>query len=153
MKTIMDAVNDLQGDLNNSYEYAGNETGLLYISDKYLAFIDFYGDDPRVICTTKDFKELVKECENNFGQEQLNKFNEITRPSHYDILDQNTIILIARTCSMEMWKGACQFNIMKYRLRMGKKDDVMKELEKADNYNDNLYHDFLPYCYDYKAIK
>lgn len=83
----------------------------------------------------------------------VDKYDPVNNPKHYKILGGESIELIARSCSMEMWKGACLFNVMKYRLRAGKKDCTEQELAKADNYNDTLYEKYLPYCYDYVVPK
>ena len=79
MKTIMDAVNDLRADLNNSYFFCGNETNIIYDHDEpgFIAMIPEYSDkrirdntdeSADFVCTVEEFTALVKECENNFGE-------------------------------------------------------------------------------------
>lgn len=75
----------------------------------------------------------------------------VHKPKHYEIMpDIESLDLIVRSMTMEMWKGACLFNVMKYRLRCGKKDNIEQELGKADNFANSLYEKYLPLCYDYK---
>lgn len=69
MIKIIDAINDLKGDLNNSFKYQGDEDSLYYkpLSDIYVANNCGPSWKDEFICTTKDFNESVKECKNNFG--------------------------------------------------------------------------------------
>jgi len=46
-----------------------------------------------------------------------------------DLIDQS-----ARTYSPEEFRGAMRFNIDKYNRRMGKKDELIKEIEKIRDY-------------------
>ncbi len=65
----------------------------------------------------------------------------VKRPSHYDLLDGfEAIDVIAASLTAEQWRGYCLGNIMKYRLRAGKKagSDALKDIAKADEYK-SLY--------------
>ena len=73
MKTVWDAVNELKGDLSNSYNlYDGGEThifvevssgriGTVYVVHKLHS-------NYKAICTVEEFNELVAEMSNNFGK-------------------------------------------------------------------------------------
>ena len=61
--------------------------------------------------------------------------NLIKNPSHYDIIeDFTTLEMKARSSTVEEFRGFCKGNIIKYRMRVGKKDDVTQEVAKAENY-------------------
>jgi hypothetical protein len=63
MNEVMQAVNELRGDLRNTFWFEGSE-GLLYLSRKetYIAFItDCHGDRYQYICTVEEFNSLVAE--------------------------------------------------------------------------------------------
>ncbi len=60
----------------------------------------------------------------------------VKQPKHYMLLDTEAIILIARTMTLDEWRGYCRGNVLKYRLRAGKKDDAAQDLAKADFYEE-----------------
>lgn len=71
LKTVWDAVNELRGDLNNTYMFnSGTDThlfccfnqGLYACWGHYVAF-----DDERLVSTVAEFNELVEEMKTNFG--------------------------------------------------------------------------------------
>lgn len=67
-------------------------------------------------------------------------------PKHYSVFDDiEAIEVIARSMTQEMFKGYCFGNLLKYRLRVGGKDEVMQELGKADKYKE-LYEKFKGLC-------
>lgn len=67
-------------------------------------------------------------------------------PKHYAVFDDiEAIEVIARSMTQEMFKGYCFGNLLKYRLRVGGKDEVMQELGKADKYKE-LYEKFKGLC-------
>ena len=58
-------------------------------------------------------------------------------PKHYAVFDDiEAIEVIARSMTQEMFKGYCFGNLLKYRLRVGGKDEVMQELAKSDKYKE-----------------
>lgn len=72
-------------------------------------------------------------------------------PKHYAVLDDiEAIQIIARSMTVEQFKGYCLGNIMKYRLRLGAKDAVEQDLKKATNYKD-IFEKFKELCHDYRA--
>jgi hypothetical protein len=68
--------------------------------------------------------------EENEERERLSQKQERYQDSKgEDLIDQ-----AARTYSPEEFRGAMRFNIDKYNRRMGKKDDLVKEIEKMRDY-------------------
>lgn len=74
----------------------------------------------------------------------------VTKPSHYALFDDiEAIEIIARSMTREQFKGYCLGNILKYRLRAGKKSELAyleKDLAKADFYGE-LYEQHKDKCY------
>lgn len=59
--------------------------------------------------------------------------------SHYQMFGKDTLDIIVRSMTVEQWYGACFFNAMKYRIRVGKKDDIRQEIDKAEDYEQIFY--------------
>lgn len=77
----------------------------------------------------------------------------VTKPSHYDFFDGiEAIEIIARSMTVEMFRGYCLGNMLKYRLRAGKKSELAyaeKDLAKANFYAE-LFEKHKGECYDHK---
>ena len=72
----------------------------------------------------------------------------VHKPVHYDLFeDVEAIEVIARSIKKEEFRGYCFGNLLKYRLRCGKKDNVEQELAKADKYKE-LYEKYKDFCYE-----
>ena len=72
----------------------------------------------------------------------------VNNPKHYDLFeDVEAIEVIARSLTKEEFRGYCFGNLLKYRLRCGKKDNVEQELAKADKYKE-LYERYKDLCYE-----
>lgn len=75
----------------------------------------------------------------------------VTKPSHYMLFgDIEAIEVIARSMTREQFKGYCFGNILKYRLRAGKKSELAyleKDMAKAGFYGE-LYEKHKDKCYD-----
>ena len=126
----------------------------------------FYGKS-----TTVDYREKKPNEEVNMNNEQ-NESNiveahgskwEIThsvtsedmvnKPNHYAVFETDDMSLeairvIASTLTHAQFTGYCMGNTLKYRLRVGKKDNIEQELAKADKYQE-LYHTFKHLTIDY----
>lgn len=78
----------------------------------------------------------------------------VTKPSHYSLFDSiESIEVIARSMTVEMFRGYCFGNILKYRLRAGKKSELAyaeKDLAKADFYKE-LFETHKDKCYDFET--
>ncbi len=79
--------------------------------------------------------------------------NGVKQPTHYQLFDGiEAIEVIARSMTTEMFKGYCLGNILKYRLRAGKKSELAtleKDMAKAAFYLE-LYTKHKGLCYDAK---
>lgn len=76
------------------------------------------------------------------------KLDSVNSPSHYALFDDvEAIEVIARSLTKEEFRGYCFGNLLKYRLRCGKKDNVEQELAKADKYKE-LYEKYKDFCYE-----
>lgn len=91
----------------------------------------------------------------SFGNNPLVLFNvndedcvvdSVNSPKHYAVFDGTEAIeIIANSLTQEEFRGYCFGNLLKYRLRCGKKDDVTQELNKADKYKE-LYENYKHLC-------
>lgn len=70
----------------------------------------------------------------------VNTIEGVTNPSHYMLFDDiEAIEVIARSMTHEQFKGYCLGNVLKYRLRAGKKSELAtmeKDLNKAAFYQE-----------------
>lgn len=75
---------------------------------------------------------------------------QVRQPSHYQVFDGlESIEVIARTMTTSEFRGFCMGNVLKYRLRAGKKSDqanVSKDLAKAEFYKE-LFDKHKGLCY------
>lgn len=75
----------------------------------------------------------------------------VKQPSHYQLFEGiEAIEVIARSMTQEMFNGYCLGNILKYRLRAGKKGEMAtleKDMAKAEFYKE-LYEKHKGLCYD-----
>lgn len=59
----------------------------------------------------------------------------VHQPKHYGVLDGvESIQIIASSMTRDEWRGFCMGNIMKYRMRAGKKDALQQDIDKANEY-------------------
>lgn len=75
----------------------------------------------------------------------------VKQPSHYQLFEGvEAIEVIARSMTQEMFKGYCLGNILKYRLRAGKKSELAtleKDMAKAAFYLE-LYEKHKDLCHE-----
>lgn len=88
--------------------------------------------------------------DNNDGEITLGKLREsikpavtddgVRKPSHYQVFDGvESIEIIARSMTVSEFRGFCMGNVLKYRLRAGKKSELAtmeKDLNKAAFYQE-----------------
>lgn len=61
------------------------------------------------------------------------------KASHYNLwLDTDSIDIIKANLTQEEYVGALKFNILKYQLRLGKKDSIESDMEKIEDYKREL---------------
>ena len=104
-------------------------------------------DDNRVYCarledgmplqyTVKAFLEIC----------HIAKGDVVHSPKHYQVFpDKEAIEIIARAMTTEQFYGYCLGNFLKYRLRIGAKDEVQQELGKSNKYKE-LYEKHKHLC-------
>ena len=77
----------------------------------------------------------------------------VKQPSHYQVFDGlESIEVIARSMTVEQFRGFCMGNTLKYRLRAGKKSDqanIHKDLAKAEFYKE-LFEKHKAECHEAK---
>lgn len=77
--------------------------------------------------------------------------DDVRRPTHYQVFpDVESIEIIARSMTQAEFKGFCMGNVLKYRLRAGKKSELAtmeKDLKKADFYKE-LFEQYKGTCYE-----
>lgn len=67
-------------------------------------------------------------------------------PQHYQVFpDKEAIEIIASSMTTEQFYGYCLGNFLKYRLRIGAKDEVQQELGKSNKYKE-LYEKHRHMC-------
>lgn len=75
----------------------------------------------------------------------------VRKPSHYQVFDGlESIEVIARSMTVSEFRGFCMGNVLKYRLRAGKKSELAtmeKDLSKAAFYQE-LFDLHKSKCYD-----
>lgn len=80
------------------------------------------------------------DCAIHGGNTHDNMIEGVTKPSHYMLFDDiEAIEVIARSMTHEQFKGYCLGNVLKYRLRAGKKSELAtmeKDLNKAAFYQE-----------------
>ena len=76
--------------------------------------------------------------------------SDVTHPNHYMLFDNvEAIEVIARSMTVEAFRGYCLGNILKYRLRAGKKSELAtmeKDLKKAAFYQE-LFDKYKGLCH------
>lgn len=67
----------------------------------------------------------------------------VHHPKHYEVFPGvEAIEIIAASMTKEEWAGYCKGNMLKYRLRAGKKDALEQDIAKAQTYVE-LYDKYL----------
>ena len=70
---------------------------------------------------------------------ELNNKLKNQKASHYNLwLDTDSIDIIKAFLTQEEYIGALKFNILKYQLRLGKKDCIESDMEKIEDYKREL---------------
>jgi hypothetical protein len=95
MKTIMDAVNDLRGDLSNSFLFSGSDNHLYFIKedDAWVAFEDRIENSAsryEYVCHVDDFEVLVHELQN--WQPTKKPFSKFERDIELSLFGHNWIV-------------------------------------------------------------
>lgn len=76
-----------------------------------------------------------EQLEEKIGSETVDcRHDAVKSPSHYMFFDIEAIDIIKASMTADEFKGYCKGNSLKYRLRAGKKDDVLQDIGKAEQY-------------------
>lgn len=76
--------------------------------------------------------------------------DSVKNPKHYQVIEGvESITIIASAMTVDQWRGFCLGNILKYRIRAGKKGDLQQDIAKADYYQE-LYEMHKNLCRDAK---
>lgn len=114
-------------------------------NDEHITLGEIRAMDPR---KSKQEKPEVTPTDDKSSAESI---EGVTKPSHYMLFDDvEAIEVIARSMTREQFKGYCLGNILKYRLRAGKKSELAyleKDMAKAGFYGE-LYEKHKDKCYD-----
>lgn len=66
-------------------------------------------------------------------------YNPVSKPEHYMLFpDTEVIEVIQASLTVEEYKGYLKGNVLKYRLRAGKKTDTKQDIDKAVRYEGML---------------
>lgn len=76
---------------------------------------------------------IVKHFEAMNKQEET-EFSGVVKPKHYDVCGMTAIDVIKHLLTDEEFKGFIVGNVLKYRLRAGKKGETLKDIAKANEY-------------------
>ncbi|WP_334325308.1 DUF3310 domain-containing protein [Gilliamella apicola] len=79
--------------------------------------------------------------------------DNVKNPKHYQLFDGiESIEIIARSMTVEQFRGFCLGCALKYRIRAGKKDDALQDIAKADQF-EILFKKYRHLCWDYEVNK
>lgn len=95
------------------------------------------------------FKQLdaIGELKHLMNERPANN-DQVKKPSHYQLIEGvESMEIIARSMTKEQWHGFCLGNMLKYRIRAGKKDKLQQDIDKANFYGE-LYEMHRGKCYD-----
>ena len=102
----------------------------------YVYYLVEGADDTRVQRSTR---ESFLECCVPYN-------THVDKPQHYQVFpDKEAIEIIASSMTTEQFYGYCLGNFLKYRLRIGAKDEVQQELGKSNKYKE-LYEKHKHLC-------
>ena len=77
---------------------------------------------------------------------RLDTNSVVNAPQHYQVFpDKEAIEIIASSMTTEQFYGYCLGNFLKYRLRIGAKDEVQQDLGKSNKYKE-LYEKHKHLC-------
>lgn len=99
----------------------------------------------------KDHESVVNYPDFRYIDTEISSSDDVRKPSHYQVFpDVESIEIIARSMTQAEFKGFCMGNVLKYRLRAGKKSELAtmeKDLKKADFYKE-LFEQHKDKCYE-----
>lgn len=138
----------------NDYPAAmGDVFKLIYIKDTRFMMCNKHANLKRKLSFSQiiaigKLKRMMLEREKSAPKTTPDNADQVKNPKHYQLIEGvESIEIIARSMTKEQWKGFCLGNMLKYRIRAGKKDALQQYIEKANFYGD-LYEMHKEKCYD-----
>ena len=116
-------------DKNSTYEIATQRQ-----QDKKFVIFDIF-NEPKYLTEDEILKDFI------IVEEIKSLVNKLKNPkaSHYNLwIDTDSIDIIKANLTQEEYGGALKFNILKYQLRLGKKDCIESDMEKIEDYKREL---------------
>ena len=115
--------------------FDGLSRGEVIVSKNKAFPVGFYSSniEPHTSIVWKQIEnpDLVTDIDNNKAKNPNSK--------HYELWENfEAIDVIKLALTDEEYKGFLKGNILKYQLRLGKKDEVLKEIEKIEDYKREL---------------
>ena len=95
--------------------------------------------------------DLAPAGENTIPYLDKNNNEQVNNPKHYDVWEDLTAIeVMARTSTLEEFRGFCRNTALKYTLRAGKKGTgcTHQDLAKSEQYR-ILFDDYKNLCIDF----
>ena len=102
--------------------------------DKKFVIFDIF-NEPKYLTEDEILKDFI------IVEEIKSLVNKLKNPkaSHYNLwLDTDSIDIIKANLTQEEYIGALKFNILKYQLRLSKKDCIEADMEKIEDYKREL---------------
>lgn len=70
------------------------------------------------------------------------KIEKVKQPSHYQFIDMTVNDLIEKSSTHQEYMGWLRGNVIKYRMRAGKKGSIKEDIQKANEY-ENFYKEYV----------
>lgn len=130
----------------NGIDWVSGENKAIYINEPFIIIssekdIRWIGKDRESIFIEAKEKEIDPELFIRTNGSCVEDNNKAKNPNskHYELWENfEAIDVIKLALTDEEYKGFLKGNILKYQLRLGKKDDVSKEIEKIKDYQREL---------------
>ena len=116
------------------------------MNTKHIPAVKLTSHEKAVIADAWDTNKNIPDIERGKNVPDVKPNDQVKNPSHYQIIEGfESITIIASALTVEQWKGFCIGNILKYRIRAGKKGDLKQDIDKADFYEE-LYEQHKHLC-------
>ena len=122
-------------------ENAGRGANDIFVTEDTHEYVYVFPELGNALWVKEAFEKITGEV----NQTPVSEHDVIIRPSHYEMMGENTIEILAAAMTKREWRGFCLGNALKYRIRAGKKDDLQQDIDKANNY-ERLYEEHKHLC-------
>lgn len=94
---------------------------------------------PHKIIDTDKKEQTIEQAAEEYAK-RFQGYDMVNNPAHYDLFPGTQAIeIIRKALTPEEYIGYLKGNVLKYRLRAGKKKDAMQDIKKADWYETELW--------------